>query len=322
MLKIIILCITVTISIYSSWSLGIIITKKYFFDRVYYGKSHEYGYLRGSDYQNYELLTKRVNGFQIIPYAEHEPTGQIANNDYTIAVIGDSMVWGEGLTASDRFAERLAKKLNAIRPTSVYSFALPGDNFVDNLSKFFLIQKKYQMDLYIFILVFNDILVQENERYPSVDARSLRKECETKAYIYDGVYPSWEEYVHEIKKAWQNESNLCILTKGSSYLPKNALYVIIDPGWEMSEMKDGYDTYIKILAEKQLSVDSITPTSSGVQQYEHYWKDPKKFFSVSSKEGHPSALANQMYADFLFYELTHNEAWRFGLSPGKLFHMR
>jgi hypothetical protein len=110
-----------------------------------------------------------------------------------------------------------------------------------------------------------------------------------------------------VELAWKNPANLCTISEGVKHLPKNALYLIVD---NHSESAD-YDAYVALLETMDLTVESISRSSPGIEEYSKYFEHPEKHFSVSERERHPSALANRMIADYLYRRITTDDAWRF-----------
>lgn len=302
------LLVSVALSLFFSFTIGTVISERYFFDQVYYQKSPRFGYA-GTEAENERLTKERVNGLTLLsglPQAEGK---------YTIVVIGDSLVWGMGVKKQDRFAQLLEAKLSKRRPTAVYSFGKPGDNFLDHLSKTVLLEKAAPPDLYVFIVFINDILLWDTVRYPTVIQEEITANCnKLGSYVYDGKFlepvASMDDYNDQVSRAWKNPANLCLISEGAKLLPHNAIYLIVDNHSETHE----YDRYTEILREAGLTVESLSRTSAGIETYGRYFDNPQKYFSVSVKEAHPSALANRMIADYLFTEITSSKAWGFDIS--------
>ncbi len=289
------------------------VTEKYFFDRLYYQKSQKFGYYSEKDYSNYLLLRQRVSGIDLLPYAVTPKKMVVKNSDeYTIVVIGDSVVWGRGVKIDDLFTEKLSKKLNTVRKTKIYALGFPGDNFLNNMTKYELMQKDVAVDLYIFLLNISDIFRSENT-YMGLNSPleiSIHNQCaRIGSFQHDYDAEKWESYAQHLENAWDNPANLCTIVEGSKYLPKNALYVIPDRNTYIY----GFDAFAQILRSNQLQVRVIGRDSKGLEKYKPYWDDAQRYFQVSSKEGHPSALANSLYADYLEYEIIHELRWGFML---------
>ncbi len=312
-IKFLVLLVVASLSVFVSYALGTAVARRYFFDRIYYQKSPEFGYATTDDEWN-ALAVERMNG---LPLLTSTPSVSMSgattqSHAYTIAVIGDSLVWGMGVRTRERFSELLAGKLGRYRPTHVYTLGKPGDNFLDHLSKTVLLEKNAPPDLYIFIVFTNDILLWDTARYPSPLGEAITEKCRGLGpYVYDGNFPappaSMDSYYDRVLQAWENPANLCLISEGVAHLPRNAIYLIVD---NHSETHD-YDRYAEFLRGVGLSVQSISRNSPGIDRYRRYFDNPQKYFSVSRKENHPSTLANRMFADYLFYEIVNNARWGF-----------
>ena len=221
------------------------------------------------------------------------------DNSFKIAVIGDSLVWGQGLKNNDRFVVLLTKKLNQIRPTTVYSLGGCGDNIFDDYMKY----KKSidvfgKVDLYIFGLFNNDLLLNEDDRYSTKQfiSQNLVQGCPNKT-IFDPNLQirDTDEYSQSLQATFATDStNLCAYKNLVPLLPKdNSIY--IDLGNIFGEWTV-QDNFSKIISH---DFNLIKAPNLGPSVH------------ISHKESHPNALANQMYADILFNEITSNSKWNF-----------
>jgi hypothetical protein len=299
-------------SVLITYFIAVSVTEKYFFDKLYYRKSNKFGYYSLSDFNGKEFLATRMNGIYLLSKfksLDNDVLGvQMDPNVYNIAVIGDSYVWGQGIKNEDRFVNVLESKLNKIRSTKLYNLGRPGDNFLDNLSKYNSLSQNFKPNLYIFILVANDILLNKVNDYESQSENQIVEMCKSMGKLqYDYVEKKWSKYSEYINRAWENEANLCILNAGVEKLPHNAIYLVVDNYHGLNS----YNTYLKILKDNGFDTYSINVNSEGIDDYRKYLKNDLKVFYVSEKEGHPSALANRMYADFLFYKITKYQKWGF-----------
>jgi hypothetical protein len=317
----------VCFSLFASVMLMRYIAVTFFFDRFYFQKSVEYGYWpavqqlsandfgqRGKDIADLEKFLREQSFCKI-------PT---ENDDvFTIVIFGDSYVWGQGVKNSQRFPLLLEKKLNTILPTKVISFGKSGDNFVDNYLKYRYAQEMYaDVDLFLFGMVSNDLLLSNDDKYHLVDAQQILNQCDGKA-IYDWV-PKLDELndpdirsnpsnVFRIDSTFKsNTKNFCLFLHVLQLVPKErALYLNFDGfrfRWHViEEFRQGLEMNgltvfsFENFYQKKYTKYPIDPKTSGKDQY-----------SVSAADNHPSALANKMYAEALFEEITQNPRWRFG----------
>lgn len=311
-LRLSILLLSSALSLFISIAATRYIAQRYFFDLLYYQKSHEFGYYFGTDYDNYSRIHDRIKGIDLVPFGKPQVQPKVTTNKhhYTIVVIGDSYVWGQGIKISDRFTDILRNKLNKIRKTDVYPLALPGDNFLDNLSKYDLVSRNNHVDLYIFILNYNDILINNVPRFFTPLQKSILSDCGVQGPLsYDTLKRdvTWNVYEAYVTRAWKNEPNLCTLSAGAPDLPHNALYAVVDNYTNTID----YSTYLNILEHNNLITATISQNSPGIEQYKKYWSNPDTYFKVSAREGHPSKLANQMYADYFYLTLMTDPRWKF-----------
>jgi hypothetical protein len=316
LLKTLMLIASVFLSMLLAYFLGVKITEKYFFDRLYYQKSEKFGYFPEDNEAVKRLTRSRMTGLDLLSSDDKSSNtlGVQSNTDtFNIAVIGDSHVWGMGIKKNERFSEILNKKLNLVRKTKVVNVGYPGDNFLENLSKFTLLAQNHPQDLYVYLLFRNDILLWSDERYYTHTALQDRilKKCESLGpYLYDGdSYKNItiRDYTAHVRLAWENDANLCAISEGAKFLPDNAIYLIADNDSRNTD----YTGFISILSAHNLPVQLIYPNSPGVEKYKQYFNDRQKYFYVSQKDAHFSALANRMIADYLFTEITNNNRWKF-----------
>ncbi len=233
-------------------------------------------------------------------------------NTFTVAVIGDSFVFGQGVKNEKRFPIILENKLNSIRKTKILSLALPGENAFDNLEKYKIASSSYPIDLYIFVLIVNDLVFNPNPIYGKENVSNVIDTCKN-AHKINPVLEEEEKisnddlYNQSVNDSASNISNLCILDIITSGYPQNAIYFIAEDYFDDSPVMAAYK---KPLIEKGFYVLSST-TAQSFPEYQGYFVDPYKFFGVSEKEVHSSALAHTMYADVLFKEIVSNPRWNF-----------
>jgi len=217
------------------------VTETFFFDKFYYHKSRAHGY-----YEPESSLTWSdfgLRGRDLIQLSQHvrayqnpsgSAQGSLEDDDvFTIALIGDSFIWGMGLRNRDRLAATLERKLNRISPTRIISLGNSGDNLIENYQKYYWVKKlNPSMDLVIFGMVNNDLLFNDNQMYDPELFHLIADSCGDKPFYFDPVYQENLDpnipYRDHVAYSYDNENygNYCVVEKLlSEYLPRErALY--------------------------------------------------------------------------------------------------
>lgn len=282
------------------------VAEHFFFDQFFYRKSIAHGYISNTNV-GLEKFGKRA--WDII-WLQNKMKGfdqnEIPSQDsYNIAIIGDSAVWGQGIKNDERFAVLLEEKLNKVRKTKVFSYALLGDNFTQNYEKIKFLestQDKHRIDLYILALGHNDAFITESNRYLPNLSKPLFDSCdEYKPFIYDTyVSPTetHESYKNMTEKALDNPGNLCIINQIVSSLPKNLIVLEIDNNFKDDSLHDKYKSIFDKYGHKLL-----TPLPYFKEGF-----DPLNLYSktVSKIDGHPSKYVNKIFSKILYEEITKN----------------
>lgn len=320
---IITLLLSIVLSIATLFSCYII-SEKYFFDKFFYQKSIIHGYgmygqkpVKLEDYGNRAKDLINLN-FNI---QSHNTT----TKKYTIALIGDSYAWGMGVRYPQTVAPILEKKLKKInKNTDILLLAKPGDSILDYYSSYKKISNSTNIDMYIFILVFNDLAFNFDDRLHDNDYEHILENCRISNgpinYLinwqdFAKQHPNhnWDDVVKEqtdnINKSWSNPANICALNTISKTLPQNSLFFITDD-YENTPNHLYYQTYIN---EIQKFHSNIIRSNNAklLPGYESFWKNPTKRLRISSNEFHPNAIAHKMYAELLYKEVTENKKWNF-----------
>ncbi|HWS48743.1 MAG TPA: hypothetical protein VN174_01670 [Candidatus Methanoperedens sp.] len=288
-----------------------LIAEKYFFDKFFYQKSIAHGYIP----ENY-------NKSNHIDFGERSQDLETQSNfklddmekTYTIVIFGDSYLWGQGVKNNQRFSHLLSKKLNKIRPTKILSLGKTGWNIVDYLNNYQSLSKTLNPNITIFSLVENDILVNKNDKSSPVYNQCLST---TQNYrpVFDSDFISQNDIHHLlnyesfITSAWNNPVNMCILNQSLSILPKDKSIYFITTDYFGNNFL--YKKYQEFLINHSKYLLSTNINTLKLPKYIKYYNNIQKYFIISQKEGHPSALANQMYADILYNEITTNPQWEF-----------
>lgn len=296
------------------------IAEKYFFDKFFYEKSIDHGYRNFDERIPLFAYGERSFGLRLL-LGENTGDDSILNQNnqkFKIIIIGDSYIWGQGLRNSERFSSLLQTKLSQVKPTQIISVNKSGWNILDFLSAYQKIIKMYSPDLIIFSLINNDIFISKTDTDNEIVKKCTALYPElTTTYDFDPILftgkndlPENEKPYYKITtEAWKNPINLCILNSSLKLLPTfNTIYFIPD---DYSNESEFYQTYKKQLSNQNKYI-LTSENGQKLNKYRKYWKDsPWNHFLISTSEKHPNALANQMYTDILYQEITINPQWGF-----------
>lgn len=298
------------------------IAEKYFFDKLFYKKSSEYGYchsLNNKNCQERYQYNKLLNSKSLITQIN-------SANNYKIVIMGDSYVLGVGIKNEQRFAKILEKKLNKIKPTKIITFSDTSMSPINYLNWYEQIKNTIKANLYIFALVSNDAYIRPDSNGTPIDTDNIIHDCQNKfpntspvldtslLFFYKGLNrdnnPNLEKIAaNDFENSWSNPINLCVLNDSLAKLPtENGIFFLTDEYFNDDYIYNKYRDYL-IKNSKQ-----IISSTQGKQMlnYSNYWvKNVNENFQVSKKELHPNALANKMYADILFDEISTNKKWGF-----------
>src|SRR5579859_2339444 len=298
--------------------------RKMLFDRFIYQKSMAYGYWTKSASSIKDFGKRTKDLVSLISYVYNNPhltlpenaqaentLGAATNDTYTIFVIGDSYVFGQGIRTEQRFSNILEKKLNTMRKTKIIVLGGPGDNFFDNYVKYVVAIQKFGIpNLTLIAMVNNDLVFNDPNKYNNKEILTkIIADCQG-TEVYDTFADQFNPPSEKGKTAGQlvNDSlskdtkNLCAFKNLLKYLPKeNTLYLSMDslewPNTPMQTnlMNNGFGVFYFDGYYKKHKNDYFLDTL--------FDKDP---FSVSKAEPHPSVLANKIFADSVFEEITTN----------------
>lgn len=291
-----------------------------FFDKLFYKKSIIHGYWPEGKQITLDMFGARARDMATLfnlkdAYSGNAESGGRAvlgahdqKKVYTIVVIGDSYVWGEGIKNEARFVKILEDSLNGVRPTRVISLGNSGDNIIENYLKYKISFRVFSdADLYIFTLVNNDLLFNQRFQYYDSEAgNELIKNCGVPVLelLPGETRLSRQIFTERIAEATKETSfNWCVFQKILPLLPsRNAMYftpdVFLYPTWdEVNKTIREYERVgLTVFPTRESSVDNI--------------KIDTRMY-VSRRETHPSAYANKMFAEILFEEITNNPKWGF-----------
>ncbi len=288
------------------------IARTFFFDKLFYQKSTHFGYILKNKDALDSIYFDRNHDLTDLKKGVAIPSNKKV---YKIAVFGDSYVWGQGITNNERFVTLLEARLNSIHPTKIYSFAQPADSLFDNYVKFKQTQTlSEQFDLVIFGLVDNDLILNSAERYDRKIAELAEKACPSGQEISINQL-STTNYEQLVEKSVAPDSkNYCEFKYVLPFLPKqNAFFFNFD---ELTDNSLPLKQISSNLKNAGLTVVSPLPYYLVHRRsYRDFWTydsiKPLDQFLVSKMEGHPSAIANRLFSDALFQEITTNPNWHF-----------
>lgn len=276
-------------------------SEAFFFDRFYYYKSVKHGYwvprspdkpLSPNDFGKRGHDIAMLSDF-IRKQSSSTLGSATGDKIFTIAVIGDSYVWGQGIEEKYRFVNILEKKLNNIRPTRVLSFGMSGDSLLDNYIKYYYAINANHIDLTIFGVVDNDLLLRKQNLYDTAAQTNLSMAC-NKPVITDPpeFSVSREKYEQALKQSYDKENfgNWCMFTKALKNIPTtNTQFFNFGDNFGFPELLKIYTNELKA---RGFSVVSFDLGETGINK-----------LHVSQKEPHPSALANKLFADTIYDEV-------------------
>lgn len=262
------------------------------FDRLIYAKSSRFGYNPATG-----LCPTQLNndGYRDKEFSPKKP------GEYLVLVVGDSIVYGKGLLQSQRFSNVLEKKLNRIRPTRVFNLGECGTN----IYKHYLVVQKYQElfnpDLVIIAFYGNDLLVWN-------DKNDFPRELTTSDKLVKDFLTSSPKTIDEYRQRVlgtfdESTDNWKMLVYLLDKLPKtNTLYFFVI--FEDNEIYKQNVLNIQELFE-QRGFAAINPLILIQQKYR------EESLEVSKLELHPNGLANKIFAERLYQEITSNPEYGF-----------
>ncbi len=304
------------------------IAEKYFFDKVFYKKSALHGY--GSDEWNnpfdtqnkvlrkrksdVEFLLQGVAGNEAFYYGSCGVSAQRDDQEFVVAVIGDSMVYGAGVRKEQAFPAVLEKKLRKTIPhVKVYNFSISGDTIIDNYAKYLLAKRKVNPDIYILGIFINDLYIdQVGKYYNSHLKKELDSSCLYKEFS-NAKYTDWtnvpfdtlllEVFFPSFFDATCNYHYLVSALNTMSFDKEKVLFMAFAPIedqhfseqeiLQMSWVDSAQELHDKNVFIMGKYVDTIRSHGFSVIAPATYLP------SVSLIEGHPSTAAHEYYATML-----------------------
>jgi len=328
--KKIILLIFITFSIFASYKLVYIIGEKYYFDKLFYRKSTSHGYFNinindGSFFNANNKLLKQSRFKDISSLINQKETKVLGANTenekiYKIAIIGDSVTYGLGVQDSEKYTSILEKELNKLylnKKFEVYNFSLVGDDLLDNYIKYLMASKISEYDLYIFAYITNDILIEDNSKYPQKKEiyEAFYKECNnlSEGKLVEEQFKNSEDKYNKFLALKSEESaNVCMTNLILNNVSKNNVLFFATEGTGDINL---YEKDQKLQTSDDFYTLALTNYSKYIKLNNFkiinpYDKDslfPTKNSNISKKEIHPNKTIHKLFAYFLTQEIIKNQ---------------
>lgn len=294
------------------------ISEIYFFDKFYYQKSIDFGYFYfpPNKERSLKIFGKRSQDvLTLLNNKSPDIKGYTSDDNYTVAIVGDSYVWGAGLKNRDRFPILLERKLSTLRGTKVYSFGIGGDGILDYYVKYQKIKELYDIDLYVYVLTVNDMLINKDSLFFNDPiAKTILSLCKERYgdFVYDynmSKYPDGEDYGSLTKRTIGSFSNNCVFNEVIKQLnPANSFFFFSD---EYLEYNTNAFSYYRSLLRQAGFYTLSSLRAKNMEKFRVALENPDKYLLVSKREAHPSLYANEIFAELLAEEITSNAKWGF-----------
>jgi lysophospholipase L1-like esterase len=229
---------------------------------------------------------------------------------YRIAVVGDSIAWGQGIEAPERFSNRLEEFLGA--RYEVFNFGLPGaHDHMSQLAQALSTSPDFVV-LQLYITAFETPEMERPQPYPLLP-ESLHRRLEPSSMLYDllgiqwaqlqqelGVVESYEQYLARNLRDPDSPSSRAafgplrefILRSRRTGVPSGIVFFPATDamGANGSGYPFGYlhERVRTLCAEQQIPCLDLLPAFSKI-------KDPRTLW-VSPFDAHPNADANRRVA--------------------------
>lgn len=310
-LKILCFLISISVSLYGSF----FIAEKYYFDKIFFNKSWLHGYFKGDLSNVAQIENNNVFFYQrikyLLPLFFNDQKVELKNKDeINIAIIGDSLTYGEGVRWTQAFPYVLEKQLQRRGNFKVITLAQPGDDVIDNFTKYKLAKKIYKPDIIIFTLFNNDLIEMQDAKYPEQDKiyEDLKKACKQEPFEERVNWKNFNltQYTDLLENSISPKyGNVCYLSEimREISIDKSVIFYMLDncpdkdsendPNLSRQEKvtADICKTFIKVSQESKVNLYKFTDFK-------------KPFKSISEKEFHPSSETHSYYANQLFDIIT------------------
>lgn len=310
-----------------SWSLTVTalvlfgcwwVSERYFFDRLYYAKDPRFGYVKPlpnplANPANPPSIERRLTDLRLV-FGPTTPTPTVDAGDFRVLVIGDSVVYGNGVKVGERLSARLERGLNQQRPTRVYTLAQSGDSIVDNYYKYQQAVRIFQPHLTIFGMVNNDLILDESAKYPGQQAfyDQLRQLCPQPERQVQWTSPQMtaeEGMALNLYPSFDPQyANLCYYRQIAQWLAGQPVLFYSftplypePPAFESDYLRQGWQV-MRWYADVATASGLVVASPLNLENF--------TFTPVSAQESHPSAATHQQYARSLQQVITAHPAWQ------------
>jgi hypothetical protein len=204
----------------------------------------------------------------------------------------------------------LEKKLQKDFEVRVITVANCGDFIVDYLVSYRMAEKFYNPDLYVFALVVNDLAphistyqMLQNEPVIRVCENSFPSEEANIERNSDIDYLDNEEIFDPFVLG--NPINECFVKESIKQLPtEESIYLLTESYFVWAkERLDFFREILKIEEKKTIDSKEIINLAQYKKYLSEYEEGNYSSLLVSKKDGHPSILAHQLYAELLYEEI-------------------
>ena len=154
-----ILFLLIIVSLFLSYKLVYFVAEKYFFDKLFYYKSIKHGYwVYGKKLDFSDFGERSFYNLELLYGSDSYIDGSSKSDGvFTIALIGDSFLWGQGVVWDKTVSQVLKLKMEEYFNVRIIYFANCGDSVVDYYLNYERAKKYYNPDFFIFLAVSNDI---------------------------------------------------------------------------------------------------------------------------------------------------------------------
>jgi hypothetical protein len=304
-----------------SCALMLLVSEKYFFDKILYQKSCSHGYMPSNNiFCRFLHLPRRIDYYRLLNAKLSQ--SPIPKHKYRVVLIGDSFFYGYGSRYSQTIAPVLKQKLQKHQPTEVWNLSYPGDNLIENYTKYLSAKQFLQPDLIIIGMVDNDLIIHEDGglTYPEFSQAAvfadLTSHCQMPlATVSQKSFAAeWSEVVDTVflPASSPQYGNVCLLGEIGRRLGSDQrilwMNLTLQPGSNQcfaEENLSGQDeNYRTISYDYQANIQNqggyvIDVLDQGKSVSE----------TVSPTEGHPSTKTHRWYADLIEKELLTNPRW-------------
>jgi hypothetical protein len=293
------------------------IGERFFFDRLFYQKSQWHGYFScGKDNCPIESFLSRSSGLlDLERLSQQMRDGEVLGIDtnqikINVGVVGDSYTWGTGVRSNQTFISKLKNKLEQNYKIALNSYATPGNNVMQHYQLVEFITLNNLADWVIIVPTSSDIFVSSNDWYdqflPTNNRNIIEHYCRDitgQDFTYDFIddIEDPDDYPRAVTQAWDNKANQCLVEQFLLLLAstgKQVMFFFPDLHSDCENAIDPQCNYVTMVKSFSFPVYTLTDVSRDECCNAMFPSETGKL-RVSAVEGHPSALAHEIYFRFL-----------------------